>query len=179
MSYQVRTDRLLLRRWRDADRAPFAAMGADPEVMRYFPSLLSRDDSDALAGRADASFDTRGYGLWALEHRGSGAFLGFTGLAPMPEGVPGAGGVEVGWRLARQAWGQGYATEAAKAALAFAFDELGQGEVNSITAVLNAPSRAVMVRLGMTLSDEFEHPRIAAGSPLRPHVRYLLARPEH
>jgi len=91
MSYQVRTDRLLLRRWRDADRAPFAAMGADPEVMRYFPSLLSRDDSDALAGRADASFDTRGYGLWALEHRGSGTFLGFTGLAPMPAASRSAG----------------------------------------------------------------------------------------
>ncbi|TFD42119.1 N-acetyltransferase [Cryobacterium sp. TMT1-2-1] len=119
----------------------------------------------------------RGYGLWALEHRGSGAFLGFTGLAPMPGGVP--GGVEVGWRLAREAWGQGYATEAAKAALAVAFDELRLDEVNSITAVLNAPSRAVMVRLGMTLSDEFELPRIAAGSPLRPHLRYLLARPEH
>ncbi|SDL03123.1 Acetyltransferase (GNAT) domain-containing protein [Cryobacterium psychrotolerans] len=95
----------------------------------------------------------------------------------MPGGVP--GGVEVGWRLAREAWGQGYATEAAKAALAVAFDELRLDEVNSITAVLNAPSRAVMVRLGMTLSDEFELPRIAAGSPLRPHLRYLLARPEH
>lgn len=179
MTHQVRTDRLLLRRWRDADRAPFAVMGADPEVMRYFPSLLSRDDSDALAARADASFDIRGYGLWALEHRGSGAFLGFTGLAPMPGTVPGAGSIEIGWRLAREAWGLGYATEAAKAALAVAFDELRLDEVNSITAVLNAPSLAVMVRLGMTLSDEFEHPRIAAGSPLSPHVRYLLARPEH
>lgn len=96
-----------------------------------------------------------------------------------PGAVPGAGCIEVGWRLAREAWGLGYATEAAKAALAVAFDELRLDEVNSITAVLNAPSLAVMVRLGMTLSDEFEHPRIAAGSPLSPHVRYLLARPEH
>lgn len=177
MSYEIRTDRLLLRRWRDEDRAPFAVMGADPEVMRYFPALLTRAESDALAARADASFDTRGYGLWALEHRASGAFLGFTGLAPMPAGVPGAGGVEVGWRLAREAWGQGYATEAASAAVAFAFNDLQLDEINSITAVINTPSRAVMVRIGMSPADEFEHPRVAVGSPLRPHVRYLLAGP--
>jgi len=177
MSYQIRTDRLLLRRWRDEDRAPFSVMGADPEVMRYFPAPLTRAESDALAARADASFDTRGYGLWALEHRDSGAFLGFTGLAPMPAGVPGEGGVEVGWRLAREAWGQGYATEAASAAVAFGFNELLLDEVNSITAVINAPSRAVMVRIRMSLADEFENPRVAVGSPLRPHVRYLLAGP--
>lgn len=177
MSRDIRTDRLLLRRWLPSDRGPFAAMGSDPEVMRFFPALLTRPESDALAARADGLFDERGYGLWALEHADSGAFIGFTGLAPMPEGIPGAGGVEVGWRLAQPYWGQGFATEAARAALAFAFDVLGLDEVNSITAVVNARSRSVMERLGMLPVDEFEHPRIAAGSPLRPHVRYLISRP--
>jgi len=177
MSFEIRTERLLLRRWREEDRAPFAAMGADPEVMRFFETPLTRAESEAIAARADASFDSRGYELWALEHRTSGAFLGFTGLAPMPDGIPGAGGIEVGWRLASEAWGRGLATEAAKAAVSFAFDELRLAEISSITAVVNARSRAVMERLGMTLADEFEHPRVAVGSPLRPHVRYLLARP--
>ncbi len=176
MPLALRTDRLLLRRWREADRQPFAAMGADPAVMRYFPALLTRAESDALAARADALFDERGYGLWALEHASSGAFLGFTGLAPMPAGVPGAGEVEVGWRLARQFWGRGYATEAARAALGFAFGELALAEVNSITAVINVPSLAVMERLGMAFVAEFEHPRVAPGSPLRAHVRYRVLR---
>ena len=104
----------------------------------------------------------------------AGVFLGFTGLAPMPEGIPGAGEVEVGWRLAREAWGRGYATEAARAALEFAFGDLGLDSVNSITAVVNLPSRAVMERLGMTQVDEFEHPRVALGSAIRPHVRYRI-----
>ena len=150
-------------------------MGSDPDVMRYFPARLSRAESDALAARADAQFDERGYGLWAVEQAGSGAFIGFTGLAPMPDGIPGAGGTEVGWRLARSYWGQGYATEAARAALEFAFGVLRLDEVNSITAVINTRSRLVMERLGMTVADEFEHPRVAIGSPLRPHVRYLIS----
>lgn len=174
MPVDLRTDRLLLRRWRESDREPFAAMGADPEVMRYFPATLTRAESDALAARADALFDQHGYGLWALEHASSGTFLGFTGLAPMPVGIPGSGGVEVGWRLAREFRGRGYATEAARAALGFAFGELALSEVHSITAVINLPSRAVMERLGMTFVDEFEHPRVALGSTLRPHVRYRI-----
>ncbi len=188
MSFELHTDRLLLRRWREADREPFAAMGTDPAVMRFFPALLTRSESDALAARADSLFEQHGYGLWALEHASSGEFIGFTGLAPMPAGVPGSGGVEVGWRLAREFWGQGFATEAARAALRFAFGQPGLGlgevlggvlgevlgEVHSITAVINLPSRAVMERLGMTLIDEFEHPRVALGSPLRPHVHYRI-----
>lgn len=177
MPFDLRTDRLLLRRWRESDREPFAAIGADPTVMRYFPAALTRAESDALAARADALFEQHGYGLWALEHASSGAFLGFTGLAPMPDGVPGAGGVEVGWRLGRKFWGQGYASEAARAALGFAFGELALSEVHSITAVINLPSRAVMERLGMAFVDEFEHPRVTLGSPLRPHVRYRIMPP--
>ncbi|MGY4858022.1 GNAT family N-acetyltransferase [Cryobacterium sp. AP23] len=174
MDFDVRTDRLLLRRWHEADREPFAQLNADAEVMRFFPARLSRAESDALAVRADALFDLHGYGLWALERRDTGEFIGFTGLAPMPEGVPGSGGVEVGWRLARSAWGQGYATEAATAALRFGLDTLGLTEVNSITAVVNLRSRRVMERLGMHPADEFDHPRLPPDSPLRRHMRYLL-----
>ena len=178
MDFDVRTDRLLLRRWRGADREPFARLNADAEVMRYFPAPLTRTESDALAGRADALFDTHGYGLWALEQRDTGEFLGFTGLAPMPDGIPGAGGVEVGWRLASSAWGQGFATEAATASLRFGFDTLALAEVNSITAVVNIRSRRVMERLGMRPTGEFDHPRLAVASPLRRHVRYLIERGE-
>ncbi|WP_440711592.1 GNAT family N-acetyltransferase [Herbiconiux sp. YIM B11900] len=168
------TDRLVLRRWRAADREPFAAMNADPAVMEFFPAPLSRAQSDALAERADGSFEAFGYGLWALELRETVEFVGFTGLAPMSEGVPGAGGVEVGWRLAQPFWGRGLATEAAQAALRFGFEEAGLTEVNSITAVVNVRSRAVMERLGMREAGRFEHPRVPVGSPLRPHVRYTI-----
>lgn len=177
MDFDVRTDRLLLRRWREADLEPFGRLTADAEVMRYFPAPLGRADSDALAGRANAMFDVHGYGLWALERLDTGEFIGFTGLAPMLEGVPGSGGVEVGWRLARSAWGQGLATEAATAALRFGFGTLGLAEVNSITAVINIRSRRVMERLGMHIAGEFDHPRLPEDSPLRRHVRYLIAAP--
>ncbi|TFB96873.1 N-acetyltransferase [Cryobacterium adonitolivorans] len=173
----MRTDRLLLRRWHDTDREPFAQLTADDEVMHYFPAPLSREQSDALAARADAMFDVHGYGLWALERLDTGQFIGFTGLAPMLEGIPGSGGVEVGWRLAQSAWGQGFATEAATAALRFGFDTLGLAEVNSITAVINIRSRRVMERLGMRPAGEFDHPRLPEDSPLRRHVRYLIATP--
>jgi len=177
MDFDLQTDRLLLRRWRGADREPFARLNADAEVMRYFPAPLSRAESDALAVRADALFDSHGYGLWALERQDTGEFIGFTGLAPMPAGVPGSGGVEVGWRLAHAAWGQGFATEAATAALRFGFTTVRLAEVDSITAVVNIRSRQVMERLGMRAGDEFEHPRLPAGSPLRRHIRYQLAAP--
>ena len=177
MDFEVRTDRLLLRRWRGTDREPFARLNADAEVMRFFPAPLTSADSDDLAARADAMFDLYGYGLWALERRDTGEFIGFTGLAPMPDGIPGAGGVEVGWRLARSAWGHGFATEAATAALRFGFVRLALAELNSITAVINIRSRSVMERLGMRPVDEFEHPRLPEGAPLRPHLRYLLAGP--
>jgi RimJ/RimL family protein N-acetyltransferase len=177
MDFDVRTDRLLLRRWRQADREPFARVNADAEVMRYFPARLGRAESDALAGRADALFDRHGYGLWAIERLDTGEFVGFTGLAPMPDGIPGAGGVEVGWRLAQSAWGVGYATEAATAALRFGFDTLGLAEVQSITAVSNIRSRRVMERLGMRPAGEFDHPRLPEGSPLRRHVRYTIEAP--
>lgn len=164
-----------MRRWREDDRAPFAAMNADPEVMRYFPALLDRAASDALVDRIEDLFGRQGFGLWALELASTAEFIGFTGLNPMPPGVPGAGGLEVGWRLARHAWHHGYATEAAVAAAGVAFEGAGVAEIWSMTAVANAPSQAVMRRLGMTLHTRFDHPAIEAGHPLRPHVAYRLA----
>src|SRR5580693_10670855 len=161
-----------MRRWREADREPFAALNADPEVMYYFPAPLDRAASDAMVDRIENLFLRQGFGLWALEVSATGEFIGFTGLNPMPDGVPGAGGMEVGWRLARHAWHHGYATEAARAALTVAFDGIGLNEIWSMTAVLNEPSQAVMRRLGLTEVARFSHPRVPAGHPMQPHVTY-------
>jgi RimJ/RimL family protein N-acetyltransferase len=171
----IQTGRLLMRRWQDADREPFAALNADPETMRYFPTTLDRAASDAFVDRIEARFDEQGYGLWALELEATGQFIGYTGLNPMPAGVPGAGGMEVGWRLARHAWHRGYATEAATAALEIAFGGAGLPEVWSMTAVLNEPSQAVMRRIGMTEVARFDHPAVPAGHSLQPHVLYHVA----
>jgi RimJ/RimL family protein N-acetyltransferase len=174
---RIRTARLVMRRWRDADRDPFAAMNADPEVMRYFPATVDRAASDAGVDRIEEFFEARGFGLWALEVADSGEFIGFTGLNPMPDGVPGAGGMEVGWRLARSAWHHGYATEAAAAAADVGFTGAGLDQIWSMTAVLNEPSQAVMRRLGMTPYEHFDHPRIDVGHALRPHIVYRLSSP--
>jgi RimJ/RimL family protein N-acetyltransferase len=170
------TDRLIMRRWRESDRAPFAALNADAETMRYFPSRLDRPASDAFIDRIEARFEEQGYGLWALEIADTAQFIGFTGLNPMPPGVPAAGGMEIGWRLARDSWHHGYATEAAQAALGVAFDGVGLPEIWSMTAILNEPSQAVMRRIGLTEFTRFEHPAVPVGSELRPHVLYHLAR---
>jgi RimJ/RimL family protein N-acetyltransferase len=174
----VSTDRLLLRRWREEDRAPFAELNGDPETLVFFPSTLTRAESDAYVDRIEARFEDHGYGLWALEVRQTGEFIGYTGLAPMPANVPGGpDGTEIGWRLARTAWHHGYATEAARGALDVAFAGVGLPEVWSFTSVLNTPSQAVMRRIGMTEVARFEHPRVPDGSPIKPHVMYYLARP--
>ena len=174
MPWQRHSDRLILRRWADADKAPFAALNADPEVMRYLPAVLTAPESDALADRADGMFEQHGHGLWAVERKDTGEFIGFTGLNPMPAGIPGEGGVEIGWRLAREHWGHGFATEAALESLRFAFDELGLSHVNSITALSNTRSRSVMERIGMRQHGLFEHPAVPVGNPLREHVRYVV-----
>lgn len=173
------TGRLLLRPWREEDRDPFAQLNADAQVMRYFPRPGIRDrlQSDALVDRMMTNVADLGYCLWAVERRSDAAFLGFTGLNPMPDGVPGAGGTEVGWRLARHAWGHGYATEAARANLADAFGRLELPEVWSMTAVLNTPSQAVMRRIGMSEHARLEHPNVDVDDPVRPCVVYRLARP--
>jgi RimJ/RimL family protein N-acetyltransferase len=173
---ELRTERLLMRRWRPSDREPFAALNADPEVTRFLLGPLTRAESDGLVDRLEARFDEFGFGLWALEVLTSGDFIGFTGLNPMPVGVPGAGGQEVGWRLARHAWHQGYATEAAHAALAAGFTRFGLAEIWSITACLNTASQNVMKRIAMVPFAEFEHPAVPPGHPLRPHVAYRIDR---
>lgn len=170
----IRTERLLLREWREQDREPWAAMNADPAVREHFPSVLSRAESDEAFDRLSAGLRERGWGLWAVDLRGE--FLGFTGLA-RPRFAPES--VEIGWRFAAHAWGNGYATEAARAALSYGFDELGLAEIVSFTTVGNVRSRAVMERLGMTRdpADDFDHPDVAVGHPVRRHVLYRLARP--
>jgi RimJ/RimL family protein N-acetyltransferase len=173
---EIRTERLIMRRWRDSDREPFAELNGDAETLQFFPATLDRAASDAFVARIEARFDLQGYGLWALELAGTGEFIGYTGLNPMPEGVPGAGGMEVGWRLRKQFWHHGYATEAARAALEVAFGGAQLPEIWSMTAVLNKPSQAVMRRLGLVRYGFFEHPAVPAGSPVRPHVVYHLAR---
>jgi len=171
-----RTDRLTLRRWRDADRAPFAAMNADPRVMEHFPARLSRADSDRLIERIEVGFETHGFGLWALEVRETGAFIGFTGLSVPSFDAHFTPAVEIGWRLAPDAWGHGYASEAARAALAAGFDGHDLTRIVSFTPVANTRSQAVMRRIGMTRdpADDFDNPRLAADSPLRTHVLYRI-----
>lgn len=174
----IDTERLHLRRWRYFDRAPFAAMNADPEVMEFFPSTLTEEESDALVDRIRAQFAEHDFGLWALEVAGQGEFIGFTGLAIQTFEAPFNPSVEVGWRLARSAWGKGYAIEAARAAVADGFGRLGLDEIVSFTAVTNVRSQGVMARLGMVRdpADDFDHPRVPVGSPLRAHVVYRLSR---
>ena len=174
---EIRTNRLLMRRWRSADLKPFAALNGDPETMRFFPDTLDRATSDAFVQRIEWRFDQQGYGLWALELAATGEFIGYTGLDPLPDGVPGAGGTEIGWRVDRHFWHLGYATEAARAAVAVAFDGADLPELWSMTAVLNEPSQAVMRRIGMVEVGRFDHPRVPAGHAVRPHVMYHLARP--
>jgi ribosomal-protein-alanine N-acetyltransferase len=170
------TERLILRRWRESDREAFAHLNADPEVMRYFLRPLSRAESDAFMERVEAAFEVRGYGLWAVERCEDGAFLGLTGLAYQSFESHFTPCVEVGWRLARFAWGHGYATEAAREALRFGFEEATLDEIVSFTSKGNAASMRVMERIGMhrDASDDFDYPNVPIDHPLRPHVLYRL-----
>jgi ribosomal-protein-alanine N-acetyltransferase len=176
----IRTRRLVLRDWRDEDLEPFAALNAHPEVMRYFPAPLTRAQSDALAARIRAELAEKGYGMWAVESPGEAPFLGFVGLAAPGFDAPFTPCIEVGWRLAWRFWGKGYASEAARGALDRAFGELGMREVVSFTTAGNAASRRVMEKLGLRRdpSEDFEHPSLPPGHPLRPHVLYRVRRDE-
>jgi RimJ/RimL family protein N-acetyltransferase len=171
------TERLVLRGWTDADKAPFAAMNADTRVMELFPTVLTAVESDALVARMMEAFREVGFGLWAVERRSDRALLGFVGLAAPAWEAAFTPCVEIGWRLAFDAWGRGYATEAARTVLEFAFDRLRLTHVVSFTTVGNRRSRAVMERLGMSHDprDDFDHPRLPAGHPLRRHVLYRLS----
>jgi RimJ/RimL family protein N-acetyltransferase len=175
---ELRSERLLLRQWRRSDYEPFAALNADPAVTEYLPGPLSREASDAMAEGQRRVIAERGWGLWAVEAVDGAPFVGFVGLAVPRFDAHFTPAVEVGWRLARDHWGMGYATEAGSTALRFGFDELGLGEIVSFTTVANDRSRRVMERLGMTHdpADDFEHPALPDGHSLRPHVLYR-ARP--
>ena len=172
---QLTTPRLILRRWHDEDRAPFAAMNADPAVMEHFVAPLTRAESDDMVDRIEAHFDAHGWGLWAVAVQATGEFVGFTGLWT-PNWQPDF--VEVGWRLARDGWGQGYATEAARAALDDGFGRLGLTEIVSFTSRDNIRSQRVMQKVGMRRdpADDFDHPNVPEGHRLRRHVLYRLRR---
>lgn len=165
-----------MRPWRAEDREPFAAINADPEVMRFFPQLLTRGQSDEVADRIEAHMAEHGFGFWALEEFGGAPFVGFAGLGVVQFEAPFTPATEIGWRLAREHWGRGYATEAAGAALGYGFDVLGVQEVVAFAVKDNLRSRAVMERLGMTRdpADDFDHPRLPNDSPLRRHVLYRI-----
>ena len=170
------TERLILRRWRDEDREPFAALNGDPVVMEHFPARLSRTESDAFVDRIEEKFDANGYGLWAVEAKDTGEFIGFVGLNPVPFEAHFTPALEVGWRLARAAWGNGYASEGGRASLQFAFATVGVREVVSFTSTTNVRSQAVMRRLGMTHdpADDFDHPQLPDDDRLRRHVLYRV-----
>ena len=172
------TSRLRVRPWSDSDREPFAALNADPEVVEFLRAPLTREESDAFIDRVTDHIAEHGFGFWATETL-DGEFLGFVGLAIPSFEAHFTPCVEIGWRLARPAWGHGYATEAARACLAFAWDEVGADEVVSFTATTNRRSMAVMERIGMTRdpADDFDHPRVPEGNPLRRHVLYRIPRP--
>lgn len=176
----VRTERLWLRPWRDEDVEPFAALNADPRVMEHFPAVASRQETEAMVARLRAHFAQHGWGLWAVEVPGVAPFIGFVGLSTVTFTAHFTPAVEVGWRLAAAHWGQGYATEGARAALGVAFRELGLSEVVSFTVPANLRSRRVMEKLGMhhDPDEDFEHPRLPPGHPLRRHVLYRLRRSE-
>jgi len=176
----LHTHRLLLRRWTDADRKPFAQMNADPTVMEYLEAL-DHPASDVLVDAFDRHFEDHGFGLWAVEVKGGAPFIGFVGLWRTSFVAHFTPCVEIAWRLSRDAWGQGYAVEAAREVCRVAFDELGLNEIVAHTVPANFRSRRVMERLGMTHDphEDFDHPRLPQGHPLRRHVLYRLRGPDN
>jgi RimJ/RimL family protein N-acetyltransferase len=177
----LQTERLLLRRWRAEDRLPFAAMNADPRVMEHFPALMSREESDAAVARIEVHFQQHGFGSWAVEIPGVTPFAGFIGLCIPRFEAAFTPCVEIGWRLAAEFWGRGFATEGARVALAFGFESLDLKEIVSFTVPGNVRSRRVMEKIGMThdAHGDFDHPLLPPGHPLRRHVLYRINRPCH
>ncbi|HEY0981586.1 MULTISPECIES: GNAT family N-acetyltransferase [unclassified Schlesneria] len=175
---EIKTDRLLLRRWRESDGPLFAQMNADPKVMECFPSLLTREESDESMRRICEHFDEHGFGLWAVEVPGTAEFIGYVGLKYPTWQAWFTPCVEVGWRIDSRYWGNGYAPEAAKASLEFAFHAAGLKEIYSFTVPHNLRSRRVMEKIGMTHMQEhdFAHPILAPDHPLSRHVLYRISR---
>jgi len=172
------TARLRLRQWKDTDRAPFAALNADPKVMAYFPALSTRESSDAMIDAHMARIREGHFANWAVERLDTQEFIGFVGLSVPRRALPFMPCVEVGWRLAAVHWGHGYASEAATRALELGFERFGLDEIVSFTAIENRRSRAVMERIGMhDAHEDFEHPALPQGHWLRPHCLYRISRP--
>jgi RimJ/RimL family protein N-acetyltransferase len=180
MKERLTTERLVLRRWRDSDRAPFGALNGDARVMEFMPGLLTAEASDGLMERIERHFERHGFGLFAAEVRESGTFVGFIGLSVPAFDAPFMPAVEIGWRLVAEYWGRGLATEGAREVLRYGFEELGLSEVVSFTTETNTRSRRVMEKLGMTHDpgDDFEHPDLPEGHPLRHHLLYRTRRGE-
>lgn len=175
--YQLRTERLVLRQWREEDLPSFAQLNADPVVMEYFPEALSSAESNRLALRLRRSLRMQGWGVWVVEGQLDGRFIGVVGLQETKFALPVSPCVEVAWRLGSKHWGKGYATEAARAVLELAFTSLGIPQVCAFTTVLNKRSEAVMQRLNMSNTEmNFHHPRLPQDSPLREHVLYIITR---
>lgn len=174
----LRSDRLILRPWRDSDLPALARMNADPRVMEFMPAMLDRPASDAMTTRLQRHIEGQGFGFWAVEAPGVADFIGFVGLNRPGFAAPFMPCVEIGWRLLHEFWGQGYATEAAQAALHHGFVALDLAEIVSFTAVINQRSRCVMQRLGMQhyRAEDFDHPALPAGDALQRHVLYRLSR---
>jgi RimJ/RimL family protein N-acetyltransferase len=174
---ELKTERLRLRQWKQEDFSAFAKLNADPEVMKYYPDILNQEESNDMARRFEALITYRGWGFWVVEKLDEKAFMGFVGLHEPTYDLPVTPCVEIGWRLSREYWGHGYASEAAKASLAVAFEKLDLPEVYSFTSGLNKKSQAVMERLGMVnMNENFDHPMIPKDSALREHVLYKIDR---
>jgi ribosomal-protein-alanine N-acetyltransferase len=172
---ELNTHRLLLRQWIRNDFSKFAEMNSNDNVMRYLPDKLSETESNALAERISKQISERGWGLWALEEKSTNEFIGFTGLNPTPSELIFSPAIEIGWRLLDKKWGKGYATEAAKEVLRFAFENLQLGEVVSFTTVTNTKSLAVMRRIGMVnTGSNFMHPLVPENHPLKEHILYKI-----
>lgn len=180
-STSLKSERLLLRPWRQEDQAVFAQMNADQSVMKFFPACLSREESDALAERLQGHIDDHDWGMWALQSLETSRFMGFVGLAVVPYSLPfdcvNKPPVEIGWRLASEYWNRGYASEAAQAALNFAFEQLELKEVISFTSLDNKASQSVMSKIGMTQVQIFKHPNLPITHTLSEHVLFRKMRP--
>jgi RimJ/RimL family protein N-acetyltransferase len=178
--FRLETEWLVLRARRDSDLDAFHALCTDPEVMRYLGPLQSRDEVAAANLRNQALQAEWGYCFWTLERKADGLFLGFCGLKPGPEGTPIEGQVEIGWRMRADCWGRGYAREAAQASLAWAWANLDVPVIAAITNIENTRSWGLMERLGMRRypDEDFDHPALSEGDPLRPHILYRIRRPQ-
>jgi RimJ/RimL family protein N-acetyltransferase len=175
----IETARLVLRPWRGSDRLPFAEQNADPLVMRFLAGVLTREASDAYADRAEEHFARHGFGKWAVEAPGVAPFIGAVGLQHTRFEASFTPAIEAAWRFHRRYWGQGYATEAARAAIEDGFTRVGLKEIVAITALDNKPSMRVMEKLGMTRTIEFDHPLVPEGHHSRRHILYRLSSEEH